>query len=114
MSNQQKIKGLSLKVGPLGENDRLLTLLTLEEGIIRVAVPGARRPKSSLAATSALTFLELQVGGKGSLLKARQIKVIQSFSNGSTAKVVVEKKKRPTSQWASSYLAKIGSQTVTA
>ncbi len=80
MSNQQKIKGLSLKVGPLGENDRLLTLLTLEEGIIRVAVPGARRPKSSLAATCAFTLLELNIVGKRNLRKVRQIKVLRSYS----------------------------------
>ena len=53
MSLNRRIKGLALKVGPLGENDRLLTILSYEEGIIRLAVPGARRPKSKLAATSA-------------------------------------------------------------
>ena len=63
MSLGKIITGLALKVGPLGENDRLLTLLTHEHGILRIAVPGARRPKSKLAATSSLTFLELQVGG---------------------------------------------------
>ncbi len=81
MSLGKIVTGLALKVGPLGENDRLLTLLTHQEGILRIAVPGARRPKSKLAATSALTFLELQVGGKRNLLKARQIKILQSFSN---------------------------------
>ncbi len=80
MNREKKVKGLALKVGPLGENDRLLTLLSLEEGIMRIAVPGARRPKSRLAPTSALTFLELQIGGKGNLLKARQVKIIKSFS----------------------------------
>ncbi len=81
MSLGKIVTGLALKVGPLGENDRLLTLLTHQEGILRIAVPGARRPKSKLAATSSLTFLELQVGGKSKLLRARQIKILQSFSN---------------------------------
>ena len=80
MSLGKRVTGLAIKVGPLGENDRLLTLLTHQEGILRIAVPGARRPKSKLAATSALTFLELQIGGKRNLLKARQIKILQSFS----------------------------------
>ncbi len=80
MSPDKKIHGLSLKVSPLGENDRLLTLLSEEEGIIRIAIPGGRRPKSSLAATSALTFLELQIVGRANLRRARQIKVIKSFS----------------------------------
>ncbi len=80
MKGEEKIKGLSIKVGPLGENDRLLTLLTDQEGILRVAVPGARKPKSSLAAASALTFLELQISGKTSLKSIRQMKVLKSFS----------------------------------
>ncbi|WP_269622433.1 DNA repair protein RecO [Prochlorococcus marinus] len=80
MSNEKKIQGLALKVGPLGENDRLLTLLSYQEGILRIAVPGARRPKSKLAATSALTYLEIQIVGKSKLRKARQIKILKSFS----------------------------------
>ncbi len=80
MSIQRRIRGLALKIGPLGENDRLLTILSYEEGIIRLAIPGARRPKSKLAATSALTFLEIQLGGKSNFPRARQIKVLKSFS----------------------------------
>ncbi len=80
MSTSQTIKGLSLKVGPLGENDRLLTLFSHEEGIIRIAIPGARRPKSKLASTSALTYLEMQISGKRSLRRANQVKVLRSFS----------------------------------
>tara|TARA_Y100001968_G_C19340598_1_gene709285 strand:+ start:378 stop:1199 length:822 start_codon:yes stop_codon:yes gene_type:complete len=72
--------GLSLKVGPLGENDRLLTILSEEKGISRIAIPGARRPKSSLAATAPLTLLQLNIIGKKGLLKARHIKVLKSFS----------------------------------
>ena len=77
MSLNRRIKGLALKVGPLGENDRLLTILSYEEGLIRLAVPGARRPKSKLAATSALTFLEIQLGGKSNFPRAKQIKVLK-------------------------------------
>lgn len=80
MIREITLQGLSLKVGPLGENDRLLTLLTAQEGIARFAVPGARKPKSSLSAAAPLTFLELLVGGKSSLRRIRQIKVLRSFS----------------------------------
>ena len=80
MSSNQLIKGLSLKVGPLGENDRLLTILSEKDGIRRIAIPGGRKPKSSLAATSPLTFLELQIVGKSELKRVRQIKIIRSFS----------------------------------
>ena len=50
MSGEKRLQGLALKVGPLGEHDRLLTLLSDEAGVVRLAVPGARRPRSSLAA----------------------------------------------------------------
>ena len=78
-SNQ--IEGLALKVGPLGESDRLLTLLSEEEGISRFAVPGARRPKSSLAGAIPMTVLKLHIVGKSSLKKVTQLKVIHSFNN---------------------------------
>ena len=80
MTLENRIKGLALKVGPLGENDRLLTVLSEKEGIIRLAIPGARRPKSSLAAASPLTFLDLHIAGKGKLKRVRQIKVLRSYS----------------------------------
>ena len=44
-------------------------------------MPGARRPKSKLAAANPLTLLELQVGGSSSLQKVRQFKVLRSYSN---------------------------------
>ena len=81
MRKDQKLKGLSLKAGPLGEYDRLLTILSDTEGIIRLAVPGARRPKSSLAAAAALTFLDLQITNSTGLRRVKQIKIIKSFSN---------------------------------
>ena len=56
MNSNQRMKGLSLKVGPLGENDRLLTILSEENGISRLAIPRARKPKSRLGATSPFNF----------------------------------------------------------
>ena len=66
-SGECRLKGLCIKASPLGENDRLITILTDEQGIVRLAVPGARRPKSSLAAATPLTYLSLQIFGKRSL-----------------------------------------------
>lgn len=74
------LEGLALACGPLGESDRLLTLLSGDSGLIRLAVPGARRPRSSLAAALPLTQLRLQVGGRGGLRRVRQLTVIRSFS----------------------------------
>lgn len=77
---ERRLQGLVLKVGPLGEHDRLLSLLSDAEGVTRLAVPGARRPKSSLAAAAPLTLLELQVGGRSGLARVRQLRVEHSFS----------------------------------
>ena len=81
MSLTQRVKGLSLKVGPLGENDRLLSILTEENGISRLAIPGARKPKSRLGATSPFNFLDLHIVGKRGLKKVTQIKIIKSYGN---------------------------------
>ena len=79
MSPERRIEGLALKVGPLGEQDRLLTLLSDDAGLIRLAVPGARKPRSSLAAAVPLTTLELQVGGRSGLPRVRQLRVQHNF-----------------------------------
>tara|TARA_Y100001968_G_scaffold276742_1_gene271212 strand:+ start:71 stop:871 length:801 start_codon:yes stop_codon:yes gene_type:complete len=81
MSLNQRIKGLSLKVGPLGENDRLLTILSEENGIFRFAIPGARKPKSRLSATSPFNFLDLHIVGKKNLKRVTQVKILKSFGN---------------------------------
>ena len=76
----RRLEGLALKVGPLGEHDRLLTLLSGSDGVTRLAVPGARRPRSSLAAAAPLTLLDLQVSGNRGLARVRQLRVKRSFS----------------------------------
>ncbi|MEB3319897.1 MAG: DNA repair protein RecO [Cyanobium sp.] len=74
------LEGLALSSRPLGESDRLLTLLSEEQGLLRLAVPGARRPRSSLAAAVPLAHLQLQVGrGKG-LRRVRQLRVLRNYS----------------------------------
>ena len=81
MSLTQRVQGLSLKVGPLGENDRLLTILTEENGITRLAIQGARKPKSRLGATSPLNYLDLHIVGKKNLKRVTQIKILKSYGN---------------------------------
>ena len=80
MSGDRRMTGLALKVGPLGEHDRLLTLLSDEAGVVRLAVPGARRPRSSLAAAVPLTLLDLQVVGRRSLQRVKQLQVLHNYS----------------------------------
>jgi len=77
---EQSVEGLALSSKPLGENDRLLTLLTDQEGLLRLAVPGARRPKSSLAGAVPLAHLRMQVGGGSGLQRVRQLKNLHNYS----------------------------------
>jgi DNA repair protein RecO (recombination protein O) len=78
--NDTSLEGLALAAGPLGENDRLLTLLCEQEGLIRLAVPGARRPRSSLAAAVPLAHLRLEVAGRRGLRRVRQLRVLRNYS----------------------------------
>jgi DNA repair protein RecO (recombination protein O) len=78
---EETLEGLALSSRPLGENDRLLSLLSEERGLVRLAVPGARRPKSSLAAALPLTLLRLQAGGRGDLKRVRQLQVLHSHGS---------------------------------
>ena len=87
-SGECRLKGLCIKASPLGENDRLITILTDEQGIVRLAVPGARRPKSSLAAATPLTYLSLQIFGKRNLKSVRQIKILKITGNQNEIKIV--------------------------
>lgn len=78
--SDRSLEGLALACGALGENDRLLTLLSHEEGLTRLAVPGARRPRSSLAAAVPLAHLRLQVVGRRGLRRVRQLQVLHNYS----------------------------------
>ena len=80
MSPEQRLEGLVLRSSPLGESDRLLTLLSAGEGLTRLAAPGARKPKSSLAGAVPLAVLSLQVGGRSGLRRVRQLQVLRNFS----------------------------------
>jgi DNA repair protein RecO (recombination protein O) len=80
VSADQRLEGLVLRSSPLGENDRLLTVLSAAEGLTRLAAPGARKPKSSLAAAVPLALLSLQVGGRSGLRRVRQLRVLRNYS----------------------------------
>ena len=80
MNIQNKLRGLCIKTTPLGENDRLITVLSDEQGIIRLAAPGARKPKSSLSSASPLTLLDFQIVGRKNLKKVSQAKIIKSYT----------------------------------
>jgi DNA repair protein RecO (recombination protein O) len=80
MSAERRLEGLVLRSMALGETDRLLTLLSDDHGLIKVVAPGARKPKSSLAAAVPLAQLQLQLGGRGELQRVRQLQVLRNFA----------------------------------
>jgi len=65
---------------PLGEADRLVTILTREFGLIRVVAPGARKQNSKLAGRSGLFVVNQLLLAKGrSLDKITQAETLESY-----------------------------------
>ncbi|NET33866.1 MAG: DNA repair protein RecO [Cyanothece sp. SIO1E1] len=80
MSRTYKATGINLKGMPLGESDRLLTILTPELGLIRAVAPGARKHHSKLSGRSGLFVINqlLMIKGKN-LDKVIQAETIRSY-----------------------------------
>lgn len=80
MSASYKATGINLKGVPMGENDRLLTVLTAEYGLIRAIAPGSRKHESSLRGRSGVFVVNhlLLIKGK-SLDKIIQAESIASY-----------------------------------
>lgn len=80
MSRTYKATGINLKSMPLGESDRLLTILTQEFGLIRAVAPGARKHKSKLGGRSGLFVVnELLIAKGRSLDRLTQAETIESY-----------------------------------
>lgn len=80
MSETYRATGINLKSIPLGESDRLLTILTREAGLVRAVAPGARKHKSSLRGRSTLFVMNDLLIVKGrSLDKVIQAEGLASF-----------------------------------
>ncbi|MDG2991120.1 DNA repair protein RecO [Candidatus Synechococcus calcipolaris G9] len=72
--------GINLKSMPLGEADRLLTILTPEAGLIRLVAPGCRKPRSKLGGRTALLVVnQLFVIEGRSLDKISQAETLASY-----------------------------------
>lgn len=80
MSRSYTATGIILKAMPMGESDRLLTILTVEHGLVRVIAPGARKHKSRLGGRSGQFVINtmMLVNGK-QLDKLVQAETTRSF-----------------------------------
>lgn len=80
MSRTYTATGINLKGIPLGESDRILTILTPECGLIRAVAPGARKPRSKLGGRSELFIVNQLLLYKGrSLDRITQAETIKSY-----------------------------------
>jgi DNA repair protein RecO (recombination protein O) len=75
-----RLTGINLKATPLGESDRLLTLLSPEMGLLRLIAPGARKPNAKLGGRSGLFVVnDLLVAQGKSLHRISQAETIESY-----------------------------------
>lgn len=81
MSQTYQVTGINLKGMPLGERDRLLTILTPEHGIIQAVAGGARKYQSSLRGRSELFVVNqlLLVKGRSSLHRLTQAETLYTY-----------------------------------
>jgi DNA repair protein RecO (recombination protein O) len=80
MSRTYKATGINLKTMPLGEADKLVTILTREYGLIRAVAAGARKQNSKLGGRSGLFVVNELLLAKGrSLDKITQAETLESY-----------------------------------
>ncbi|QQE65199.1 DNA repair protein RecO [Leptolyngbya sp. BL0902] len=80
MSRTYKATGINLKAMPLGEADRILTILTPDLGLIRAVAPGSRKHQSRLGGRSDLFVINDWLVAKGKRLdKVVQAETARTF-----------------------------------
>ena len=80
MPKEYRATGINLKGIPLGENDRLLTILTKEHGLIRAVAAGARKHRSAMAGRSGLFVVnDLQISIGRSMDRIKNAEMQHSF-----------------------------------
>ena len=80
MPKEYQTTGINLKGIPLGENDRLLTILTKEHGLVKAVAIGARKHRSAMAGRSGLFVInDLQISVGRSMDRIKHAEMVQSF-----------------------------------
>jgi DNA repair protein RecO (recombination protein O) len=79
-SRTYTVTGINLKAMPMGESDRLLTILTPDSGLIRAVAPGSRKHQSRLGGRSDLFVINNWLVVKGKQLdKVVQAETVRTF-----------------------------------
>ncbi len=80
MSRSYTLTAINLKATPLGEADRLLTVLSPQQGVLRLVAPGVRKPKSKLGGRMSLFVInQLQIQPGRSLDRILQAETQASY-----------------------------------
>ncbi len=80
MPKEYQATGINLKGMPLGESDRLLTILTREHGLIRAVAGGARKHRSAMAGRSGLFVVnDLHISVGRNMDRIKNAEMLQSF-----------------------------------
>lgn len=95
MPGTYKATGINLKGVPMGESDRLLTILTREHGLLRAVAPGSRKHESGLRGRSGLFVVNDLFLAKGRGLD----KIIQADSLESFPKLSLDLRKLTAAQY---------------
>lgn len=75
-----KAIGINIKCKPFGENDRLVTIITKDHGLIQAIAPGARKHRSRFSGRSELFVVNDLLIAKGrSLDKITQAETLESY-----------------------------------
>src|SRR5690554_5933659 len=79
--NLYRSEGIILRSRPLGEADKILTMLTRDKGKVEVVARGARRPRSRLVgAAQPFSYLKVLFFSGKSLHQLSQAQIIKSFA----------------------------------
>jgi DNA repair protein RecO (recombination protein O) len=80
MSKTYKATGINLKAQPLGESDKIVTILTQEFGLIRAVATGARKQNSSLGGRMGMFVVnELLISQGRNLDRITQAETIKTY-----------------------------------
>lgn len=80
MSKTYKATGINLKAQPLGESDKIVTILTQEFGLIRAVATGARKQNSSLGGRMGMFVVnELLISQGRNLSRITQAETIKTY-----------------------------------
>jgi DNA repair protein RecO (recombination protein O) len=80
MSKTYKVTGINLKTQPLGESDKIVTILTPELGLIRAIAPGVRKQNSSLGGRMGIFVInELLIAQGQNLNRITQAETIKTY-----------------------------------